>query len=71
MPSFDPNGQSFEIADADTPLAHDATNKGERRLTLLWALNNAWASKDIGAIERWDEDTFHGWVMWPWKSPKG
>ncbi len=69
MHAFDHEGKSYEVADKDTPLNKDATNRRERKMTLSWAINTVWASKDIGAIERWDGDDFHGWVMWPWKSP--
>lgn len=57
-----------KTADEETPLGRPARSRAERRLTLDWCLNNVWAAADVGRIERVDNNTFHGWKMWRWKS---
>ena len=60
-------GKHETAADADTVLGRDAVNAVERRATLQWCLDNVWANKDFGRIERLDMKTFHGWRSWRWK----
>lgn len=67
MPNYDPDGPVHEVPDDATPLGRDATNAAERREALDWCLRNVWANKRIGALERWDDDAWHGWLMWSWK----
>ena len=44
-----------------------AENRDERRKALDWCLEEKWASKDIGCIERVDTATKHGWKMSPYR----
>jgi hypothetical protein len=57
------------VADEDTPLGRPAKNTVERRATLQWCLDNPWANKNIGRIERVDggNPEWHGWGMWLWQ----
>ncbi len=45
-------------------LGKDAETREERRAVLAAALVNEWSTDDIVAIERIDQDGWHGWAMW-------
>lgn len=45
-----------------------AKNRAERRAALDWCLENSWASKDVGCVERVDTATKHGWKMSPYRA---
>ena len=66
--NYDPAQWQF-VEDIVSIKKDKAANRDERRDALDWCLENKWASKDIGCVERVDTATKHGWKMSPYRSP--
>lgn len=68
MPNYRDDAREY-FADEDSPLGRPAKNKVERRQTRDYVLTTVWVDRDIGLLERVDDDRYHGWDMCPWKGP--
>ena len=60
--NYDPDSWQF-VPDLVSIGKEEAEGRDERREALDWCLENKWASKDVGCIERIDTATKHGWQM--------
>lgn len=69
--SYDPDSSSSDfVTDDSTPLKRRATTEPERRRTLSWCVDSAWADEDIGCIERIETKTQAGWRMFSYREPE-
>ncbi len=64
---YDPDTWTV-VADVESINKDKATTKAERRDALDWCLDNKWANKDIGCIERIETATRNGWAMSPYRA---
>jgi hypothetical protein len=60
--NYEPDSWDF-VSDLESLEKEQARNRKERRDALDWCLENSWASKDVGCVERIDTATRHGWQM--------
>lgn len=60
--NYVPDKSTF-VADLESISKERAESEDERRDALEWCLENKWANKDIGLIERVETATRSGWEM--------
>ena len=64
--NYDPDKQYFE-SDKDS-IGDWARTEAKRRAALAHCLNNAWANKAIGCLERVENAARWGWRMFPYRA---
>ena len=65
--NYEPDNWTF-VGDIESIGKDKAATKAERREALDWCLENRWASKDIGCIERVETASRNGWMMSPYRA---
>lgn len=64
--NYDPDGQRF-VSDKDS-INRWATTEADRRAALDICLNQNWANKTVGCLERIENAKRWGWAMYPYRS---